>query len=128
MTNRKENDAQAGRRPLRVLRVARGRDFENGHDAVRPCAIDRFVGISDDTQALDRRIPPATFQEAVAYVAAYLVRHPGTWQLELNDGRPCHLAAALWHFNVWLRPEPGVELKPESPGEEVQPRGEGWSL
>lgn len=75
--------------------------------------------------ALNRKLPPGTFREAVEYVAAYLHRHPTTWYLKFpEDQRPCFLSEALGLLVNWLD-----EPKPEGRSPIVTSvRGEGWSL
>lgn len=73
---------------------------------------------------LDWVAAPQTFPEAVAYVAAYLERHPQTWRVQFQDGRVCHLSEALQLMQRWLRCTSSSPARPQAP----IVRGEGWSL
>lgn len=73
---------------------------------------------------LDWVAAPRTFPEAVAYVAAYLERHPQTWYVQFQDGRVCHLSEALQLMKRWLRCTSSSPARPQAP----TVRGEGWSL
>lgn len=76
---------------------------------------------------LDWVEPPRSFPEAVAYVAAYLERHPTTWYAQFADGRVCHLSESLQLLCRWLRASPPAGAPPVPVVAPVV-RGEGWSL
>lgn len=92
-------------------------------DAAMRANVAAQAGADRTAPPLNRLHPPQSFHDAVAYVAAYLVRHPSTWNLQFADGRPCFLSESLTQLRSWLDARADSESPPQ-----FEPRGEGWSL
>lgn len=92
-------------------------------EAAMRASVDAQTGADRTAPPLNRSHPPPSFRDAVAYVAAYLERHPTTGNLQFADGRPCFLSESLAQLRKWLDAQTDSESSPQS-----EPRGEGWSL